>query len=80
MEVIDRNIAGAFIVSADGKILLGNNKKGGVYQNMLVVPGGGIDSGETELDAVIREVHEEVGIDISGAIITELTGVPTGQR
>ena len=30
------------------------------------VPGGGVHAGETSAQAVVREVHEEVGLDVSG--------------
>jgi 8-oxo-dGTP diphosphatase len=36
----------------------------GIYQGLLEFPGGGIEKGETPLQASIREVKEEVGIDI----------------
>lgn len=44
-----------------------------------MVPGGGAEPGETMLQAVIREIREEVGIDISAAKIEELSWVSTGQ-
>ena len=79
MRTIERDIVGAFIFSADNKVLLGHNKKGGVYQNQLVVPGGGIERGEPRLDALKREILEEIGIDISDATITEISGVSVGE-
>jgi 8-oxo-dGTP pyrophosphatase MutT (NUDIX family) len=79
MRTIERNIVGAFIFSSDNKVLLGHNKKGGVYQNQLIVPGGGIEEGETELAAVKREVIEETGIDISNATITRIEGTSSGE-
>lgn len=78
MKTIHRDIASAFIVSADEKLLLGRNKKGGVYQGALVIPGGGIEVGETKLEALTREMWEEVKIDIAGANISEL-GESTGE-
>lgn len=36
----------------------------GIYQGLLEFPGGGIEAGETPLQAAIREVEEEVGIRI----------------
>lgn len=37
----------------------------GPFQGLLEFPGGGIEEGETPFQACVREVHEEVGIDIS---------------
>lgn len=70
MQTIQRDIVGAFIISADNKILLGNNRKGGVYGGMWVVPGGGVEPGESKEQAMIREVSEEVTLDVSNAKIT----------
>ncbi|HEX8763369.1 MAG TPA: NUDIX hydrolase [Candidatus Saccharimonadales bacterium] len=79
MRTISRTIVGAFIFSSDGKVLLGHNKKGGVYQGMLVVPGGGIEEGETQVAALKREILEETGIDVSNAQITPLEMVEFGE-
>ena len=62
MRTIERKIVGAFIFSADDHVLLGYS---GVYDGELVVPGGGMDEGETELEAVRREIQEETCIDIT---------------
>lgn len=67
LRLIKRQIVGGLLISADNKILLGENRQGGVYEGMLVVPGGGIDEGENELEALNREILEEVGVDISKA-------------
>jgi nucleoside triphosphatase len=67
MRTIKRDIAGAIIFSNDNHILLGKNVKGGVYEDLWVIPGGGIDAGETKEQAVVREILEEVGIDIINA-------------
>ncbi|MFP5387416.1 MAG: NUDIX hydrolase [Bacteriovoracia bacterium] len=37
----------------------------GIYNGLLEFPGGGIEKDETPLEAVVREVQEEVGIVIS---------------
>jgi 8-oxo-dGTP pyrophosphatase MutT (NUDIX family) len=69
MRTIERNIAVALIISADGKILQGqkNAKKGGVYSNgEWHIPGGGVNKGETLEEALIREVAEETALDIKG--------------
>lgn len=73
MRTIHRDIVGGFIFSKDGKILLGKNKKGGVYEGCLVVPGGGVDEGESQVEALRREMLEETGIDTNSAKVTMLT-------
>jgi 8-oxo-dGTP pyrophosphatase MutT (NUDIX family) len=79
MRIIERDIVGAFIFSSDNKVLLGHNKKGGVYQDQLIVPGGGIETGELKEDALAREVLEETGIDISDAQIVQVNGSSMGE-
>lgn len=76
MRTIHRDIVGAFIFSADGKILLG---KTGAYEGYWVVPGGGINDGETKLAALKRETLEETGIDVEGEHIEPIPGMFTGQ-
>lgn len=72
MRTIQRNIVGGFIFSKDGKLLLGKNKSGGVYEGLFVVPAGGMEEGESKEEALKREMLEETGIDISDAKITPL--------
>lgn len=79
MRIVEREIVGAFIFSADNKVLLGYNKKGGAYQKQLVVPGGGIEPDESDLDALKREILEEVGLDISAAQIDKNAEIGHGE-
>ena len=79
MKTVKRDIVGGFIFSHDEKVLLGKNKKGGVYKDMWVVPGGGVEAGETTRQALRREMLEEVGIDVEEGTIRQLEGVPEGQ-
>jgi 8-oxo-dGTP pyrophosphatase MutT (NUDIX family) len=72
MRTIHRDIAGGFIFSKDGKFLLGKNRKGGVYEGLFVVPGGGVENGETKEIALRREMLEETGIDIKNATVKSL--------
>lgn len=76
MREIQREIVGGLIESKDGKILLG---KGGVYEGCFLIPGGGIDEGETKEAAILREVLEETGIDISAARVEMVDDTKTGE-
>jgi mutator protein MutT len=46
----------------------------GIFHGLLEFPGGGIEKGETPLEAAVREVEEEVGIKIE-ASLGKLMGV-----
>lgn len=72
MRTIYRDIASALIFSEDGKLLMGmkDPNAGGVYADCWHIPGGGVDKGETNGQALHREVLEEVGIDITSCTVT----------
>lgn len=55
----------AIIKNSKGEILLGKREKNHlIYSDMWGIPGGLIDYGETSEKAVIREIEEEVGVQI----------------
>jgi len=72
MRTIHRDIVGCFIFSKDNRVLLGKTIKGGVYEGSYCVSGGGINPGETKLEALARETLEETGIDIAIASVKEI--------
>lgn len=76
MRTIEREVVGIFFVSNDNHILLG---KGGVYKGTWIVPGGGIDEGESMLEALKREAYEELNVDISGYDIEPINLQLTGE-
>ena len=63
-QVYPEPTVGALIVSKDGRILLTKSHK---WFDKYTLPGGHIEVGETMREAVIREVKEEVGLDVEVA-------------
>lgn len=71
MKKINRDIVSALIISKDGRMLMGmkDPSGGGVYADCWHIPGGGIYEGENRIQALIREIREEVGINIANSKI-----------
>lgn len=55
-------IRSAVLIWRDGEVLLVRHEKGG--HSYWLVPGGGVDPGETMVDAGARELLEETGYDV----------------
>lgn len=79
MRTIEREIVGGFIFSKDQKVLLGKNRKGGVYEGSYVVPGGGVEASETYEQALRREMLEETGIDVLTGMVSQIN-TATGEH
>ena len=62
----ERSSCGAIICKAE-QYAMTYSKTYGYY----VFPGGGIDPGESEKECIIREVSEEVGLDVDPSTIQE---------
>jgi 8-oxo-dGTP diphosphatase len=57
-------VAVAVIERADGAFLLAQRPAGKVYAGWWEFPGGKVQDGERAQDALARELHEELGIDV----------------
>jgi 8-oxo-dGTP diphosphatase len=61
------DVAAAVILRADGQYLLGQRGPGTFYPGYWEFPGGKVEAGETPHDAIVRELHEELGIEVTEA-------------
>ena len=62
------DVAVGVLVRADGAFLLTSRPVGKPYAGYWEFPGGKIEPGESVVQALQRELHEEIGIHIDGAI------------
>lgn len=59
------DVAVGVLIRPDGAFLLTSRPEGKVYAGYWEFPGGKVESGESVADALKRELHEEIGLDIS---------------
>jgi 8-oxo-dGTP diphosphatase len=60
-------VAAAVLQRKDGSFLLAQRPPGKIWSGYWEFPGGKLESGETARDALVRELHEELGIDVEEA-------------
>ena len=58
-------VAAAALIDVDGRVLLARRPEGKKMAGLWEFPGGKIAPGETPEAALIRELHEELGIDVA---------------
>jgi 8-oxo-dGTP diphosphatase len=61
------------LLDADNRILLTQRPEGKPMAGLWEFPGGKVHGGETPEAALIRELHEELGIDIRASCVAPLT-------
>jgi len=61
------------LVDADGRVLLAQRPEGKAMAGLWEFPGGKIADGETPEAALIRELHEELGVDTRTSCLAPLT-------
>ena len=60
-------VAVGVLIRADGEFLLTSRPPGKAYEGYWEFPGGKLESGESVLQALTRELHEELGIVVDSA-------------
>ena len=60
-------VVAAVLQQADGRFLLAQRPPGKAYAGYWEFPGGKVEDGETPVVALSRELHEELGIDVTTA-------------
>ena len=61
------DVAVGVLIRADGRFLLTSRPAGKVYAGYWEFPGGKLEPGEGVAQALARELHEELGLDIDPA-------------
>lgn len=66
-------VAAVALIDADGRVLLAQRPEGKTLAGLWEFPGGKVEPGETPETALIRELHEELGIDTWQSCLAPLT-------
>ena len=61
------------LVDADGRVLIAQRPEGKALAGLWEFPGGKLEAGERPEEALIRELHEEIGIIVQEACLAPLT-------
>jgi 8-oxo-dGTP diphosphatase len=61
------------LVDADGRVLLAQRPAGKSMAGLWEFPGGKVQPGETPESALIRELDEELGIDVAASCLAPFT-------
>ena len=66
-------VSAVALVDADGRVLLAQRPAGKPMAGLWEFPGGKVDPGETPETALIRELAEELGIDVTASCLAPFT-------
>ena len=62
-------VAAAALVDSDGRVLIAQRPEGRQLAGLWEFPGGKVEAGETPETALIRELREELGIEVTQACL-----------
>jgi 8-oxo-dGTP diphosphatase len=66
-------VSAVALIDVDGRVLLAQRPAGKSMAGLWEFPGGKVEPGETPEAALIRELHEELGIDTWASCLAPLT-------
>lgn len=66
-------VSACALVDADGRVLIAQRPAGKSMAGLWEFPGGKVEDGETPEATVIRELREELNIDVTEACLAPLT-------
>ena len=66
-------VAAVALIDRDGRVLLAQRPEGKSMAGLWEFPGGKVEPGETPEAALIRELHEELGINTWSSCLAPLT-------
>jgi 8-oxo-dGTP diphosphatase len=66
-------VSAVALIDVDGRVLLAQRPEGKAMAGLWEFPGGKVEPGETPEAALIRELHEEIGIDTWASCLAPLT-------
>ena len=66
-------VAAIALIDADGRVLIAQRPKGKHLEGLWEFPGGKLRDGETPEAALIRELNEELGIDVEHSCLAPLS-------
>ena len=66
-------VAACVLLDGEGRVLIAKRPEGRSFAGLWEFPGGKVEAGESPEQAVIRELAEELGIDIAAADLSPLT-------
>jgi 8-oxo-dGTP diphosphatase len=61
------------LIDADGRVLIAKRPPGKALAGLWEFPGGKLEPGERPEDSLIRELHEELGIEVKVPCLAPLT-------
>jgi len=66
-------VAAVALVDADGRVLIAQRPPGKAMAGLWEFPGGKVQEGETPEHALVRELKEELGIDVTESCLGAFT-------